>query len=148
MKAASSRWHPRRVLTLAWIALIGAEILTQLSLKFAGQDTGGFDFSAPAFVRAVGSGWLWIAIASYCAIFLAWMLILRDSDLSRAFPTSAIVFVAVMLASSLVLHEPMGAMQMLGAAVIVAGILQLRQAESTIPLQASAAVPPSPTSME
>ena len=117
--------RPRRLLAFAWVAMVCIEILTQLALKFAGGRTGPFDFSAHAFALAVTSGWLWVAVASYCALFLAWMLILRHSDLSRAFPTTAIVFVAVMFASWLVLHEPIGAIQLVGAAVIVAGILQL-----------------------
>lgn len=124
-EAASCGQRPRKVLAFAWVAMVAIEVLTQLSLKFAGKATGGFDFSAHAFALAIGSGWLWIALAGYCAIFLVWMLILGQSELSRAFPTTAIVFVAVMLASWLVLHEPIGAVQIIGAAVIVAGILQL-----------------------
>lgn len=148
MQSAATGQLPRRTLVVAWIALVGAEVLTQLSLKFASRVTGGFDFSAAAFARAIGSGWLWVAIASYCGIFLAWMLILRDSNLSRAFPTSAIVFVAIMLVSWLVLHEPIGPIQLVGATVIVAGILHLRQPESVAPPQAAHLAPPSPTTME
>jgi len=117
--------RPRKTLACAWVALVGIEITTQLSLKFAGRYTGGFDFSAHAFALAITCGWLWIAVCSYCAGFLAWMTILGHSDLSRAFPTSAIVFVAVLLVSWLVLHESIGVVQFIGAAVIVAGILQL-----------------------
>ena len=117
--------RPRKTLAFAWVALVAIEITTQLSLKFAGRVTGGFDFSAHAFALAVTCGWLWIAVCSYCAGFLAWMTILGHSDLSRAFPTSAIVFVAVLLVSWLVLHESIGAVQFIGAGVIVAGILLL-----------------------
>ncbi len=134
----------RRIIALAWLAMIAAEILTQLALKFAGRQTGQFDFSAHAFALAIASGWLWTAVAGYCAIFLVWMLILRDSDLSRAFPTTAIVFVAVMFASWLVLHEPVSALQLLGAAVIVAGILQLRRDDpENCPKGTSTVIPPS-----
>jgi drug/metabolite transporter (DMT)-like permease len=76
------------------------------------------------------------------------MLILRHSDLSRAFPTSAIVFVAVMVASWLVLHEPIGAIQLLGAAVIVAGILQLGHDQPVAPPQIASVGAPSPTITE
>jgi len=124
-QAASIGHRPRKLLALAWVAMVAIEVLTQLSLKFAGKATGGFDFSAHAFALAIASGWLWIALACYCGTFLVWMLILGHSNLSRAFPTTAIVFVAVMLASWLVLHEPIGGVQIIGAAVIVAGILQL-----------------------
>jgi len=124
-QAAPIGHRPRKLLALAWVAMVAIEVLTQLSLKFAGKATGGFDFSAHAFALAIASGWLWIALACYCGTFLVWMLILGHSNLSRAFPTTAIVFVAVMLASWLVLHEPIGGVQIIGAAVIVAGILQL-----------------------
>ena len=123
---------PRRMLLLAWVALVAVEVLTQLSLHFAGAATGGFDFSAHAFALAVTSIWLWIGIASYCVCFALWMLILRHTELSRAFPTSAIVFVAVMLASWLVLHEPIGIVQGIGAVIVVAGILQLGHDGGTI----------------
>jgi len=133
--------RPRRMLATAWLAMVAIEILTQLALKFAGRQTGRFDFSAHAFALAIASGWLWVALAGYCAIFLVWMLILGQSELSRAFPTTAIVFVAVMFASWLVLHEPIGAVQLFGAAVIVAGILQLRRDDPAEPMPA--VVPPS-----
>lgn len=142
------RQRPRKLLIAAWIALVAIEIVTQLSLKFAGNVTGSFDFSAHAFALALGSGWLWLAIASYCSGFFAWMLILRHSDLSRAFPTSAIVFVAIMLISWLVLHEPIGAIQLLGAAVIVAGILQLGHDRPVPPPQIASVIAPSPTPTE
>ncbi len=140
--------RPRGMLIAAWLALVVVEIVTQLSLKFAGQATGGFDFSARAFALALASGWLWLAIVSYFGCFLLWMLILRHSALSRAFPTSAIVFVVVMLTSLLVLHEPIGIVRLLGAAIIVTGILQLRHTEDLQSSPALPAAPPSPTTME
>jgi drug/metabolite transporter (DMT)-like permease len=131
MSDGTARRYSRGALALAWLALVGIEILTQLSLKAAGRKTGRFDFSLHAFQAALGCGWLWVGIASYCAGFFTWMFILARLDLSRAYPTSAIVFVAVMLASWLVLNEPIGTGQWIGASVIVAGILQLGQTERT-----------------
>ena len=126
----AGRRSERRVLGLAWLALVGIEVLTQLSLKFAGRATGAFDFSAHAFGLAVRSGWLWIAAVSYVAGFLTWMLILGRTQLSRAYPMSAIVFVAMMVVSWLVLHESIGGFQAVGAVLIVLGILQLGGAEA------------------
>jgi multidrug transporter EmrE-like cation transporter len=110
---------------LAWAALIGCEVLCQIALKFAGNDSGVFDFSARAISAALRSPWLWTAIGTYVGGFLAWMLILRNSRLSAAFPTSAIVFIAVMLASWLIFAESISWSQALGAAVIVLGIVLL-----------------------
>ena len=116
----------RRAKTLlAWALLLGFETLCQISLKLAGRSTGAFDFSAVAFHRALATPWLWVAIGCYIGAFLAWMTILRKSTLSAAFTTSAIVFVSVMLSSYLMFGEHIGGLQLLGTAVIVAGILMI-----------------------
>ena len=115
----------RSPVLFAWAFLVGCEVLCQISLKFAGKDTGAFDFSLRDFSAALHSPWLWVAIGTYIGNFFSWMLILRKSKLSAAFPTSAIVFIAVMFASWLVFSESIGWSQALGAAVIVFGIVLL-----------------------
>lgn len=110
---------------IAWGALLGFETLCQISLKLAGRETGAFDFSLAMFRRALATPWLWVAIGCYIGAFLAWMTILRKSTLAAAFTTSALVFVAVMIASWLVFREHIGWPQLLGSAIIVAGILMI-----------------------
>ena len=110
---------------LAWSVLLVFETVCQISLKLAGRATGEFDFSAAAFRHALGTPWLYVAIGCYVGAFLAWMTILRQSTLSAAFTTSALVFVAVMFSSWIVFGEHIGALQLLGSAIIVAGILML-----------------------
>lgn len=132
--------HSRRPVFFAWVALIGCEVLCQIALKFAGKDTGEFDFSAPEFAKALHSPWLWTAIGTYVGGFLAWMLILRQSRLSAAFPTSAIVFIGVMLASWLVLGEPISWTMLLGSVMIVLGIVLL--GDDTNPVESAGAPDP------
>lgn len=110
---------------IAWGLLLGFETLCQISLKYAGLANTDFDFSPRAFAHAITTPTLWVAIGCYVGAFLAWMTILRQSTLSAAFATSAIVFVAVMLASWWVFGEHIGAMQLVGSTVIVGGILML-----------------------
>jgi drug/metabolite transporter (DMT)-like permease len=120
---SASRRPPK--IWLAWILLLGFETLCQISLKLAGRSTGMFDFSVAAFQHALATPWLWVAIGCYVGAFLAWMTILRKSTLSAAFTISAIVLVAVMLASYLVFGEHLSWKQLLGASIIVAGILAI-----------------------
>jgi hypothetical protein len=47
---------------LAWSGMVGFAGLSQISLKYAGLDTGAFDFSAHAFALALGSAWLWVSL--------------------------------------------------------------------------------------
>ncbi|TAN06715.1 MAG: hypothetical protein EPN38_07605 [Rhodanobacteraceae bacterium] len=116
-------WLPP--LLLAWIALLAIETLGQVALKLAGTAVGAFELDGPSILRAVSTPWLWVGVACYLGQFAVWMNILEKSTLSSAFPTSAIVFVAIMVASWAVFGDPMGWGKLLGSAVIVAGILLL-----------------------
>jgi len=110
---------------IAWLMLLGFETLCQISLKSAGLDNPDFDFTPASFKHALATPWMWVAIGCYIGAFGVWMTILRKSSLSAAFATSAIVFVGVMLASWLVFGERIGFWQLVGCAIIVAGILSL-----------------------
>lgn len=117
--------HVIRGAWVAWLMLLGFETLCQISLKMSGLDNPDFNFSPAAFARTLATPWTWIAIACYIGAFGVWMTILRKTTLSAAFTTSAIVFVAVMIASWLVFGEHIGPWQLLGCAIIVGGILAL-----------------------
>ena len=117
--------HVIRGAWVAWLMLLGFETLCQISLKMSGLDNPDFNFSLTAFARTLATPWTWIAIACYIGAFGVWMTILRKTTLSAAFTTSAIVFVAVMIASWLVFGEHIGPWQLLGCVIIVGGILAL-----------------------
>ncbi len=110
---------------IAWLALLALETLCQISLKLAGEAVGAFHFDAASVLAALSTPWLWVAIGCYLGAFLAWMTILSKSTLSSAYPTSAIVFVSVMIASWVVFGEAVDWEKVLGSAIIVAGILML-----------------------
>jgi len=116
---------------IAWGFLLGFETTCQVALKYAGLANTDFDFSPHAFAQAIATPALWVGIGCYVGAFAAWMTILRKSTLSAAFAMSAIVFVAVMFASWWLFGEHIGAVQLLGATVIVAGILMLGADDAT-----------------
>ena len=110
---------------LAWVSMIALAGLSQISLKYAGLDTGAFDFSVAAFQRALASPWLWISIGSHVGEFLVWISILRKSSLSAAFPTLAILFVGMIGAGWLLFGEAIGWSKIAGSLLILSGILLL-----------------------
>lgn len=112
-------------LLLAWLVLLALETLCQISLKLAGDATGAFHFDRASVLAALSTPWLWVAIGCYVGAFLAWMTILDKSALSSAYPTSAVVFISVMIASWIVFGEPVDWEKALGSAIIVAGIMML-----------------------
>ncbi|MGH8184590.1 MAG: DMT family transporter [Rhodanobacteraceae bacterium] len=139
-----TRTHPRgsmrgwlSTLLVAWLLLLLIETLGQVAIKKAGIAVGAFELDRPSILKAVSTPWLWLGLACYLGQFAIWMKILEKSALSSAFPTSAIVFVAVMVASWAVFGDSMGWEKILGSAIIVAGILLLgSDAQPTPPVPA------------
>jgi multidrug transporter EmrE-like cation transporter len=123
--ATRSRANRLSPLLLAWALLIAVETLGQVSLKFAGARVGAFQLDRHSMLLALSTPWLWLGLACYLGQFAIWMRILEKSRLSSAFPTSALAFVAIMVASWVVFGDPMGWQKILGSAIIVAGILLL-----------------------
>lgn len=121
----STPGYSRATVLSSWVVLLALGALCQIALKYAGLDTGPFDFSRHAFAAAAASAWLWVAVACYVGEFLAWMVILRHSSLSSAFPTGAIVLIVLMIASRWLFDEPLGWLKLVGSAMIVAGVLLL-----------------------
>jgi drug/metabolite transporter (DMT)-like permease len=121
----NGRVFSRATVLASWIVLLAFGALCQIAMKYAGIDNGEFDFTPRAFVLAASSPWLWTAIACYLGEFAAWMVILRHSSLSSAFPTGAIVLVVVLAASHVLFDEPLGWPKIVGSAMIVAGVLLL-----------------------
>lgn len=124
MSRAGSR-RPFSPLLLAWLLLLVIETFGQVSLKIAGMHVGHFELNRASVLAAASTPWLWLGLACYIGQFAVWMKILEKSRLSSAFPTSAIVFVSIMIASWAVFGDPMGWEKILGSAIIVAGILLL-----------------------
>lgn len=122
---APSRWRRLAPLLVAWGILLAIETLGQIALKMAGNHIGAFELDSASILAALSTPWLWLGLACYLGQFAVWMTILERSALSAAFPTSAIAFVAIMIASWAVFGDVMGWEKILGSAIIVAGILLL-----------------------
>ncbi|WP_429950373.1 hypothetical protein [Enterococcus sp. AZ101] len=68
----------------------------------------------------------WIVIAGilcYLASFLLWLVIVNKSELSYIYPLSiACINIAILVGSYFLLHETIGAREIIGTVVIIAGI--------------------------
>ncbi|MBJ2284591.1 EamA family transporter [Pseudomonas sp. MF6755] len=125
-------WLHGRVGTLVlWALLIATESAGQLFTKVAGDQLGQMDFTWQWLADVARNPGILAAIASYLGAFFVWMLILRRSSLSLAFPLSSLVFVAVLLGSWLGLGEHISVLHWVGVVVIVAGIVLLAEGEES-----------------
>ena len=123
--------HGRLGTLVLWALLIATESAGQLFTKVAGDQLGQMDFTWQWRADVARNPGILAAIASDLGAFFVWMLILRRSSLSLAFPLSSLVFVAVLLGSWLGLGEHISVLHWVGVVVIVAGVVLLAEGEES-----------------
>ncbi|PXX73835.1 EamA-like transporter family protein [Pseudomonas sp. LAMO17WK12:I10] len=130
MTAQTHGWLHGRLGTLVlWVLLIGFESAGQIATKVGGDQLGQMDFNLQWLAAVAVNPGVLLAIACYIGAFFVWMLILRRSSLSLAFPLSSLVFVVVLLGSWLGLGEQISLLHWVGVLVIVSGIALLAEGE-------------------
>ena len=121
--------HGRLGTVVLWALLILTESAGQLFTKVAGDQIGQMDFNWQWLAAVAVNPGILAAIACSIGAFFVWMLILRRSSLSLAFPLSSLVFVVVLLGSWLGLGEHISFLHWVGVVVIIGGIALLAEGE-------------------
>lgn len=65
----------------------------------------------------------WAAVVLFGLVTILWVLLLREVELSRAYPIMAETYVLVPIASMVILGEKLGWSYGLGVALIIGGII-------------------------
>ena len=105
-----------------WVLLVMTDLGAQIAFKLGGS---AIDFEGgwwAGAVSAIHSPWPAIAFALYLATFFVWMTILRDDDLSRVFPMTAVTSVATALVGFTLFREPVTWLGLAGIACILVGV--------------------------
>ncbi len=101
----------------------------QIAFKLAARQLGDGDLNAEWLVAAASSPMVWFAVLLYLTVFVLWMLILQQIDLSRAFPLTALTYVTVPAAGLLLFHESLTLAQAGGIGLILVGVILVGQNE-------------------
>ena len=66
-----------------------------------------------------------LGLVLYFVGFLIWLTILKDIDLGRAFPMTAVIYVSTLTSAVILFHERLNALRIIGVLVIGIGVIML-----------------------
>ncbi|MEP6762614.1 MAG: EamA family transporter [Sporichthyaceae bacterium] len=95
----------------------------QIAFKLAARDLGDGALDPAWLAAAARSPAVWGAVLLYMIVFVLWMLILQQIELSRAFPLTALTYITVPAAGLLLFHETVDTEQAAGIALILVGVV-------------------------
>lgn len=120
----------KRFYLVGFAFLLAFDTLNFACFKLAGMHALPLEMNAAWLARVFTSLWTYGALAGYLGAFVTWMSLLKHAPIGPAFAASHLDVVSVMLVSWWLFAEPVTPTQMVGALVIVAGIVCLALAES------------------
>lgn len=124
MKEAAG-FHSKTYLLIAFIAVFAP--LGNVLLGKGMQHVGSAKDWAPREIlqilaRILGSGYIWLGIASLLTFFAAYMLVLTWADYSYVQPSSSLAYAVTGLLSYFLLGETISPLRWLGIGVICVGV--------------------------
>ena len=118
---------------LGFVVLIAFDTFSQICFKMAAIHAEPFLIEMEWVLRVLGDIWVYGAIIGYIGAFITWMTLLRHAPVGPAFAASHLEVVGVMVISVPLFGESLSTWQMLGAALIVAGVICLAIGETSEP---------------
>ena len=112
-------WTKVGLLLLFALALATGQVL----FKAAAQSIkGSVGFDVPTLQQLVLNPYLLLSLAIYGVATLFWVLLLRDTDLNKAYLVVALALVLVPLAGTFLFQEPFNTRLLIGLAIILVGL--------------------------
>lgn len=122
---------------IGFLVLICFDTLAQISFKYASIYALPVTLDLPWLIRIFSHPWIYGAFIGYIGAFFTWMTLLRHAPVGPSFAASHLEIISVTLLSIWLFHEPLTLSKVIGAALILAGVIFLAKSESTEALQAS-----------
>lgn len=129
----------KRFYLFGFLLLMAFDTLAQISFKYAGAHALPVAANLAWLLRVFGQPWIYGAMVGYVGAFFTWMALLKHAPIGPAFAASHLEVVSVMLMSVWLFNEQLTGARVLGALLIVAGIVCLGLAEGREPAPAAPA---------
>lgn len=122
----------KRFYVIGFAFLLLFDTLGQTGFKFSALNAKPLDYSLEWVIRILTNKWIYITVSSYVGAFFTWMILLKKAPVGPAFAASRLQIVTVMLISVFVFKEPLTVTRILGAIIIMSGVIFLALAEKKL----------------
>lgn len=116
---------------IGFLVLIALDTFSQICFKMAATHAEPFLIEAEWLLRVLETPWIYGAIAGYVGAFVTWMTLLRHAPVGPSFAASHLEVIGVMIISVPFFGERLSLLQMLGAGLVVAGVICLAMGETS-----------------
>ncbi len=120
----------KKFYVFGFFALIVFDTFSQICFKMAAIEAEPFLIEVEWLIRVLETSWVYGAIIGYLGAFIIWMTLLRHAPVGPAFAASHLEVVGVMVISAPLFGEALSISQILGAMLVVAGVVCLAQDET------------------
>lgn len=125
VEAAPSKPRSLAAAIGGWLLFISVETATQVTFKYAGATLDDHAGLAHMVIHALTTPVVLLGFGLYFLGFLIWLTILKDVDLGRAFPMTAMIYVTTLASAVILFHEMLNPMRIAGVLMIAAGVALL-----------------------
>lgn len=115
---------------IGFIILMSFDTLAQISFKFASIHAMPLTYDMAWLIRILSHYCIYGAIIGYIGAFFTWMTLLKHAPVGPAFAASHLELISVTLLSIWLFNEPLTFAKVLGATLILIGVLFLAKDES------------------
>jgi drug/metabolite transporter (DMT)-like permease len=120
----------RRFYLIGFLVLVCFDTFAQICFKLTANHAMPPEWNGAWLLRVFSTPWVYCAIACYVGAFLTWMTLLEHAPIGPAFAASHLEVISVIALSVLIFGEHVGLPQLLGSALIIAGIVCLAISET------------------
>ena len=115
---------------IGFLALMSFDTLAQISFKFASIHAMPLTYDMAWLIRVLSHYWIYGAILGYIGAFFTWMTLLKHAPVGPAFAASHLELISVTLLSIWLFNEPLTLAKVIGAVLILLGVIFLAKDES------------------
>ncbi len=120
----------RRFYLIGFLVLVCFDTFAQVCFKLTANHAMPPEANLTWVLRVLSSPWVYCAIACYIGAFISWMTLLQHAPIGPAFAASHLEVVSVLALSVVLFDEHVGTAQLIGSALIIAGIVCLAISET------------------